>query len=123
MSPCCVGNASSSQPGPSHFLFEDPWGGRRGEELLEEGGEVGKSRGESLKPQRLRLKESLPSERGNESLGSCGSLADSEGSVSPPIIQVPCCSIVVQVVDYDADKPTRINYPYPANFEDDVFLS
>lgn len=53
---------------------------------------------------------------GNGSLGSCGSLADSEGSVSP-ITRVPCCIVVV-----DHDESVKI--PREARFyEDDVFLS
>ena len=72
-----------------------------------------------LKPQCLHLMEKFGS------LGSCGSLADSEGSMSPsfspPSLEMPSCCIVV--VDYDKEsstsKPACFNFP---NYEDDVFV-
>lgn len=52
----------------------------------------------------------------NCSLGSCGSLADSEGSVSP-VNRVPCCIVVV---DHDEDMKLSKDARF---YEDDVFLS
>lgn len=51
----------------------------------------------------------------HESLGSCGSLADSEGSLSPG--RQTCCIVVV-----DHDK-CLIPSPLKFNYEDDVFFT
>ena len=53
---------------------------------------------------------------GTNSLGSCGSLADSEGSLSPNTQAT--CSIVV--VDHD-NREQR--FTIPSTYEDDVFFS
>ena len=70
-----------------------------------------------LSPKCFNVRGNPKGGRGNGSLGSCGSLADSEGSVSP-VTRVPCCIVVV-----DHDEST-VKIPREARFyEDDVFLS
>ncbi len=70
-----------------------------------------------LSPKCFNMRGNPKGGRGNSSLGSCGSLADSEGSVSPVTRVPPCCIVVV-----DHDESVQI--PREARFyEDDVFLS
>lgn len=66
----------------------------------------------------LNLLGDYSNDCGKSSLGSCGSLADSEGSLSPN--RAPCCIVVV-----DHDKNLRPTSASSFNFpcEDDVFLS
>ena len=101
----CIGSPPP-KPGPSVFPL-DFWDGSREFKTDEQ----------LPSPKCLQLRDGAKSER--VSLGSCGSLADSEGSLSPR----PCCRIVV--VDYDFGKPQKFNYPYSSQYmyEDDVFLS
>ena len=114
---------------PLEGSWEKEEGGEGGKEEEEGGGEeeeeemVMKKQPDGseslLKSQCLHLMEKFGS------LGSYGSLADSEGSMSPsfspPRVETPSCCIVV--VDYDKEsstsKPPRFNFP---NYEDDVFV-
>jgi len=81
--------------------------------------------------------QSIPEIR-KESLGSCGSLADSEGSLSPG--RQTCCIVVVDHdkcllsprplnLSYEASSPRTLKFNYGAgtsqkyNYEDDVFFT
>lgn len=87
----------------------------------------------------LESNHPVPEFRKKESLGSCGSLADSEGSLSPG--RQTCCIVVVDhdkcllsprrpiEFKYEA-SPTAMKYGYEGgpsplkfNYEDDVFFT
>ena len=82
--------------------------------------------------------QNIPEIRKKESLGSCGSLADSEGSLSPG--RQTCCIVVVDHdkcllsprplnFSYEASSPRTLKFNYGAgtsqkyNYEDDVFFT
>ena len=99
---------SSAQNDTISTLSEESW----------EEDEIGKKLGNGLvlSPKCFNMRGNPKGVHGNGSLGSCGSLADSEGSVSP-VTRVPCCIVVV-----DHDQNVKISRE-ARFYEDDVFLS
>lgn len=114
-------NASSSSipllmVSGSDDITEESWEGEGGEKDLEIRGKGERGGRDEFNSNYLNLAGNSRGTGKYEFLGSCESLADSEGSLSPG--QQSCCIIVV-----DHDKCLLSSPILKFNYEDDVFFT